>query len=150
MQSFSKNHEVREVNAPVALGSSIDDNSDIIDMSGWTSVTFIVCITDSADTAVAALTAEQNDANSDTGMTALSGAVDTATASGADDLNDKFLMVEVVKPQKQYVQAVLTSSVAGIAYGNMIAILRGPISKPRSAHASAAGTPVVAISPDES
>jgi len=56
-------------------------------------------------------------------MDALSGAVATATDSGGDDLNDQLLIVDVYRPTKRYVQGVITSGTANIAFGNTLAIL---------------------------
>lgn len=149
MHNLFKNVSVREVNAPVSAGSSIDDNSDIIDMQGWDGVMFIVPITDSVATGVATLTVEQNDDNSDTGMAALSGANATATCAVNDDLNDSLLVVDVYRPRERYVQAVLTSATANIAFGNTIAVLYNKKGKkPVSAHASIQDSAVLA-SPSE-
>lgn len=118
------NVEIRQVNDPVAAGSSIDDNSDRIDMADYESVMFVTSITDSVDTGVATMTVESNSDDSDTGMAAISGAVASATSAADDDLNSTLLAVEVHKPANRYVQAVLTSSVANIAFGDTIAILK--------------------------
>ena len=135
-----KNVKIQECMAPVSAGSSIDQNSDILDMSGYEGVMFIVPITDSAATGVATLTIEQNTANSDSGMAALSGATATATCTVNDDLNNTLLIVDVYKPLERYVQGVVTSATANIAYGNMIAIQykvrKGPITQPSSVQAS--------------
>lgn len=120
--NLSKNVLIKEVMAPVAAGSSIDENSDILDMANWDGVVFIVPVTDSAATGVATLTIEQNTANSDTGMAALSGATATATSAENDDLNNKLLIVDVYRPRERYVQGVVTSATANIAFGNMIAV----------------------------
>lgn len=117
-----KNVLIKEVMAPVAAGSSIDQNSDILDMANWDGVVFIVPVTDSVATGVATLTIEQNTANSDTGMAALSGATATATCATNDDLNNELLIVDVYRPRERYVQGVVTSATANIAFGNMIAI----------------------------
>lgn len=117
-----KNVLIGEVNAPIAASSSIDGNSDILDMSTWDGVLFVVAITDSVDTAVATLTVEANTANSDSGMVAITNAAATATSAANDDLNDQLLIVDVYRPTKRYVQAVLTSATANIAYGSTIAI----------------------------
>ncbi|MCP4306476.1 MAG: hypothetical protein GY788_16740, partial [bacterium] len=98
---FLHNADIRWVNAAVAAGSSIDDESTIIDAQGAESILFAVPITDSADTGVATLTVEHNDANSDTGMVAITGAVATVTSAADDDLNNKLLIVEV-RPTKRY------------------------------------------------
>lgn len=135
-----KNMKFQEAMAPVAAGSSIDQNSDILDMANWDGVIFIVPITDSVATGVATLTIEQNTANSDSGMAALSGAVATATCAVNDDLNNTLLIVEVYKPRERYVQGVVTSATANIAYGNMVVIQyrgrKGPVTQPASVQAS--------------
>lgn len=117
-----KNCEIIVANPPVAAASNTDDNSTIIDMQGYDGVLFIAPITDSVATGVATLKAEQNTANSDSGMAALSGATATATSAENDDLNDKALVLDVYRPSERYVQAVLTSGTANIAFGNVIAI----------------------------
>lgn len=117
-----KNCLIKEVCAPVAAASNTDQNSDILDMQGYDGVCFIAPVTDSVATGVATLTIEQNTDNSDTGMAALSGAAATATCTVNDDLNNKLLIVDVYRPRERYVQGVLTSGTANIAFGNMIAI----------------------------
>lgn len=124
MHGISDNFEVVMANAAVTAGSSIDDNSARIDMSDYESAMFVVTITDSVDTGVAALTIQGNDADSDTGMAAISGAVATATSAANDDLNGKLLVAEVRNPSSRYIQATITSATANIAYGETIAILK--------------------------
>jgi hypothetical protein len=113
---------ISEAHAPIANANNTDANSDILDMSGYDGVVFIVPIEDSANTAVATLTVEASTTNSDTAMAAITGAVATATDAGGDALNGKLLIVDVHKPLKRYVQAVLTSTVGLIAFGTCIAI----------------------------
>lgn len=117
MHGLLNNVEVRYVNDAVAAGSSIDDNSSIIDMADYESAMFVVPITDSAATGVASLTVQQNTSNSDSGMAAISGAVATVTCATNDDVNGTLLIVEVHKPSQRYIQGKLASSVANIAYG---------------------------------
>lgn len=137
MKTITENIEIREVGAPVAAGATIDSNSDRIDMDDYESVTFIATITDSVATGVAALTIESNDADSDSGMAAISGAVATVTSAANDDINDKLLIVEVRNPGKRFVQAVRTSLTANIAYGSVIALLT-PRRRPVVDHATVA------------
>jgi hypothetical protein len=144
-----KNFVVKEIGAPVGNASNTDDNSDRLDMSGYEGVVFICAITDSANTGVAALTVEQNTADSDTGMAALSGAVDNATSAADDDLNNTLLVVEVYRPRERYVQAVRTSTTANIAFGSVIAILYGARKLPVSLDATVQDGALVA-SPAES
>lgn len=131
-----KDISIREVGAPIAAGSLIDGNSDRIDTAGYEGVIFIAPITDSAATGVATITVEQNSADSDTGMAAISGATATATCAVNDDLNDQLLIVEVHRPRERYVQLVRTSATANIAYGNVTAILYGSRDKPVSDHST--------------
>lgn len=135
-----KNVKIQEVLAPVAAADDTDENSDRLDMQNHEGVIFIVPITDSVATGVATLTIEQNTADSDTGMAALSGATATATSAANDDLNNTLLIVDVYRPRERYVQGVITSATADIAFGNMIAIQYGPkkapVSQPTSVQAS--------------
>ncbi len=123
MHGFLNNADFRHVNAGVAAGSSIDDNSVRIDAQGADSILFTVPITDSVATGVAKLTVEQSDADSDTGMAAITGAEAQAICAVNDDLNGMLLIVEV-RPTKRYVQGVLTSMTANIAFGDTIAITK--------------------------
>lgn len=141
--------EIREVGAPVAAGSSIDSNSDRIDMANYEGVVFVQPITDSVDTGVATLTVEQNSADSDSGMAALAGAVATVTSAANDDINGQLLIVDVFRPRERYVQAVRTSATANIAYGNCIAILYGARKMPVADHATVSASASVR-SPAES
>lgn len=136
--------DIREIGAPVAAGSSIDNNSDRIDMAGYEGAIFIIPITDSVDTGVATLTIEENSTDSDSGMTAISGAVATATSAANDDLNNTLLIVEVHRPQERYLQAVRTSATANIAYGNATVILYGARKMPVTDHASVQASATVA------
>lgn len=136
------NLEYRYVNAAVAAASNTDDNSTIIDTNGYESVTFIVPITDSVATGVATLKIEQNTVNSDVGMTAVSGAAATVTCAVNDDVNGTLLVAEVRKPSQRYVQAVITSATANIAFGDTIAILK-PLRVPATQGATVSDTAYV-------
>lgn len=143
-----KNTDIRECLAPIAAASNTDSNTDIIDMQGYDGAVFITPITDSVDTGVAALTIEQNTANSDTGMAALSGAVHTKTSAANDDLNNTCLVVDIYKPRERYIQGVVTSTTANIAFGNTLVIKYKGSKAPVTAHASITGA-VTVISPAE-
>lgn len=144
MTSLVKNVDIREVNAPVSAANNTDDNSDILDMSGYDGVVFIVPIEDSVSGGVATLKVEQNTANSDSGMAAVSGGVATATSASNDDLNGKLLVVDVYRPRERYVQGVLTSATQNIAFGTTIAILYKGSKMPISEHSTIADQAVVA------
>lgn len=142
MHGILDNYEIRYVGALIAAGSSIDGNSSRIDMADYESVTFVTTITDSAITGVAALTIEENSADSDSGMTAVTSAVATVTSAANDDLNGTLLAAEYRNPAARYVQAVRSSSVANIAYGEIFAILK-PKRRPASQGATVSDTAFV-------
>jgi len=137
------NVEARWVNAPVAAASNTDDNSSRIDMSDYESALFIVPITDSAATGVAALTIEGNTADQDSGMAAITGAVATKTCAVNDDINNTLLMVEVQNPGYEFIQGVLTSSVANIAFGDTVVLLK-PKTVPATQGATVSASTAVA------
>lgn len=142
MHGFMDNYEVRYVNAPVANASNTDDNSTIIDTNGYESVTFITSITDSAATGVATLKIESNTANSDSGMAAVTSATTSVTCAVNDDINGTVLKVELRKPTNRYVQGVITSATANIAFGDTIAILK-PLRLPADDGATVSGSAYV-------
>lgn len=143
MHNIIKGLEARYVNAAVSAASNTDDNSSRIDMKDYDSVVFVVPITDSVATGVAALTVEENDADSDSGMAAVSGAVATKTCAVNGDINGTLLMVEYTNPRKRYVQGVITSTTANIAFGDTVAFLR-PRIKPATQGATVSDAEVVA------
>lgn len=124
MHGIKDNLEFRYVGAAVAAGSTIDNNSTIIDMQDYESVTFVTTIVDSVDTGVAAMVIQGNDADSDTGMTAITGTTATVTSAANDDVNGTLLVTEIRHPATRYVQATRTSATANIAYGAVVAILK--------------------------
>ena len=121
-----KNTKWYRIGDAVAAANNTDDDSDIIDTSGYLGVVFFCEITDSVDTGVATMTVEQNTANSATGMAALGAAgVATATSAANDDLNEKFLIVDVYRPRERYLRVNRTSATANIAFNTVGAILYG-------------------------
>ena len=110
----------------VAAGASIDNDSAIIDMAGYEGVIFLTTVEDSVATGVAAMTVEQNSANSGSGMAALADAVATLTCATNDDINGKVLAVDVYRPRERYLRVNRTSATANIAFGAVIAVLYGP------------------------
>lgn len=123
MHGLLKNAEVRWVKAAVAAANNTDSNSAIIDTQGYESVLFIVPVTSSVATGIAKIQIEENDANQDAGMAAVANAVAQAVSAGANDIASKVLVAEYFKPRKRYVQAVITSQTANIAFGEMVAVL---------------------------
>lgn len=139
---LTKNMKIEEVGAPVAAADNTDQNSDRLDMSGWDGVVFLVPVVLSVANGVATLTVEANTIDSDTGMTALTGAVATKTSATANTL----LVVDVYRPLKRYLQGVVTSGTANVTFGNTIAIrYRGSKAPITDATSVAASTTVVGV-----
>ena len=121
-RSLVQNSTVSFGAALVAAGSSIDNNSSRFDMLGFKNVVFITTITDSAATGVATLTIQSNSADSDTGMTGITGSSAAVTCTVDDDLNGTLLIVEAENVLERYVQGTRVSATANIAYGEIICI----------------------------
>jgi len=124
MHGIKDNLEPRYVGAAVAAAANTDSNSSRIDMAGYESVMFVTTITGSVATGVAAMKIEENDADQDSGMAAVAGTTATVTCAVTNDQNGKTLVTEYRNPAKRYVQAVRTSAVANIAFGEVHAILK--------------------------
>jgi sugar (pentulose or hexulose) kinase len=134
--------EFHYIGDAIGAGSSIDDDSNILDTKGFEGVVFAVPITDSVATAVATLTAKQNTASSTSGAAATTATV-AATCAVNDDLNQRLLLLEVHRPSKRYVYLNRKSETANIAYGAAFAILyrarKQPVSQLAAEVAGAAG-----------
>jgi hypothetical protein len=141
---FTENYKIIVAGAAIGNANNTDSNSTRIDMTGWDGVVFIAPVDDSAATGTAKLTVEQNTADSDTGMTALTGATYTATCAVNDDLNSKAIVVDVYRPLERYVQGVRVSAVANIAFGDLIAILYKGKSLPFTSSSTLLGKVAVA------
>ncbi len=96
---------------------------DILDMAGFEGVIFIAKLGDVTDTSVVTLTAQQNTANSSSGMATLSGSA-TYTA-GATNADNNLLVLDVYRPTERYVRPVLTSATANAVKNGIIAIRYG-------------------------
>ncbi len=150
MQNLLNSIKWDYVAAAVSAGSSIDDDSGIVDTAGYDGCLFITTITDSAQTGVATMTIEQNTANSASGMAALAGAAATATSAANDDLNGKVLLVDVYRPRERYLRANRVSATANIAYGECHAILYSGAKMPITQATADVADSVVVTSPAES
>lgn len=145
---LTRDNEIIYAGAAITASSSIDGNSSRIDTQGYDGVVFFTTITDSVATGVATLTVEQNTADSDSGMAALSGGAAAKTCTVNDDINGTTLIVDVYKPKERYLQGVRTSGTANIAFGEIYAILYGAKNKPIT-QSSTNSTIVYPVSPAE-
>jgi len=133
--NFVKNFGIQYNGDAVAAGSSIDDDSTVIDMANRQGVTFITPITDSVATGVATMTLQTGTASDGSDM-ADTTATATATCAINDDLNGTLLVIECDRPQKRYVRVNRASATANIAYGAVTAIVHGDRTLPITDHST--------------
>lgn len=145
---LAKELDVIYAGAAVAAASNTDSNSTRIDTADCEGVIFFTTITDSVQDGVATLKVEQNTADSDTGMAALSGASADLTSAANDDLNGKVLMVSVHRPRERYLQGVRVSATQNIAFGEIYAVKYGKRKQP-VADNSTIGEKAATVSPAE-
>lgn len=116
--NLSKNTKVTQVLGYYAAAQTERDSS-IIDMSGYDGVMFIALFGTLLNTGTIVLSAEQNTANSASGMATLAGA--TTYTCGSSDSN-KCLVLDVYRPKERYVRANLTLGVANTEIAGIVAI----------------------------
>jgi len=136
--------DISYAGALVTAASNTDSNSSRFDMANYEGVIFFTTITDSAATGVATLTIEENSADSDTGMTAITGSGASKTCTVNDDINNMLLISGAVRPAARYVQGVRTSATANIAFGEIHCIRFGCRVAPIADNATVADKHVVA------
>ena len=149
MKNLLNKVDINWLKGVVAAGSSIDDDSAVVDTQGYDGVIFMTTITDSAATGVATMTVEQGTLSDASDMAALSGAVATATSATNDDLNNKLLAVDVYRPAERYVRVNRASATANIAYGEVVALLYKGTKLPVSHNTSHVAAATVVASPAE-
>lgn len=131
--SLTKNVKITVVAAAAAAAQTAVEGS-ILDMAGYDGVLFVALTGDVTDTAVLTLKAQQNTANSTSGMADLVGTA--AFTAGASDADNKGLALDVHKPRERYVRAVLTRGTANAAVSGIIAIQYDARRKPTAHDAS--------------
>lgn len=115
---LSKNINVIKVSNGATAGTSEVDSS-ILDMAGYDGVMFIVDLATVVDASVLTLNAQQNTANSTSGMATITGASATFTASTS---SNKALLVDVYRPLQRYVRAAFTRTAQNATVNTIIAI----------------------------
>ncbi|MDE2426789.1 MAG: hypothetical protein KGO96_12880 [Elusimicrobia bacterium] len=128
-----KNVKFTLVETDVAAGQTEVDSS-IVDMAGYDGVLFVAALGDVTDASVLTLKAQDNSVNSTTGMADITGA--TTGAITASTNSDQLLIVDVYRPQKEFVRAVLTRTAQNAVINSIVAIQyrssRGPVTQDTS------------------
>lgn len=138
-----KNAELAVVEAAAGAAQTALE-SDIVDMAEYEGVVFVALTGDVTDGSVLGLNVEHGDESGGGDM-----ADTTATATftaGATSADSKILAVDVYRPTKRYVRAVLTRTTANAVIGGIIAIKYGPRKAPVTQDATVIDSEIV-VSP---
>ena len=129
MMNFLNDCKVMVVEAAAAAGQT-ELVTDVIDMSGYDSVAFILMTGDVSDGSVLTVTGKTNSANSVSTPTPTT-LSDTATfTAGASDADSKVLILDLYKVREQYVFASITRTTADAVIGGVIAVLYNARNRP--------------------
>lgn len=116
---------VRVANASAAAQTAVEGAA--VDMAGQVGVTFVASFGTVTTASVLTLKAQYSD-NGSTNWTDIVGTA-THTASGTD-ANNKMLALDIVRPEKRYVRAVVTRTAANAAVDGVTAVVYGPYWQP--------------------
>jgi hypothetical protein len=142
MRNLSKNVKVIQVLGYFAAGQTTRD-SDIVDMAGYDGVMFVLGIgASSVATGVATLTAQSNSLNQTTGMAAISGSAAAGTIPATPA--KATIIVDVYRPQQEFVRGEVTIATANVELLGMVAILYNSDKKPCPLDASNLAASLVA------
>lgn len=129
---FKDTKITRVANSAVAAQTAV--SSSILDMAGYDGVVFVAALGDVTTSCVLTLKAEQDDVNAAGGMASLTG--NATFTAGASDADNKLLIVDVIRPTKQYVRATLTRTAANAVVDGIFAIQYRSSSRPVTADSS--------------
>jgi hypothetical protein len=122
MKNLLDDIKIVNVMAAATAATTTLNGSIVIDRQGFEGCLTIVSLGDVTDTSVLGLQMQENDSNSTTGMTDITGAAAAFTA-GASNADEKILAVDVHKPRKRYLRPVVTRGTANAVIKGAIAIL---------------------------
>lgn len=142
--NFTKNNKIVVVEGPAAAAQTAL-TSDIVDLSEWDGVTFVLLTGDVSSGSVLGLNVEHGDEAAGGDM------VDTTVfatfSAGASDADGKALVAELHKPIKRYARAVATRTTADAVIGGILAILHGPKRAPITPDATVLDTELGVAAP---
>lgn len=121
----ANNHLADQIKISFVEGAATAGTStlttDIVDMQGYDGCVFVAILGDVTSGSVLSFKAQQNTANSTSGMADLAGSTIGATA-GASDYDSKMLVIDVHQPKERYLQAVLARGSQNAVVVGIIAI----------------------------
>ena len=113
-----KDVKITRIMNAVAAGTT-DQTSSIIDMQGYEGVMFVAAFGTLTATQVTSMKAQQNTANSTSGMADLAG---TSVGPLADGDSNKQLVLDIWQPQERYLQVVIDRGTANAVIDGITAI----------------------------
>ncbi len=146
MYQMLKDGLITRVTNSVVAGTS-DQDSTVLDMSGYDGVIFIASLGDVTSTSVLQLLAYENTASSTSSPTpvAVTAGSTTAYTAGATDSDNKLLVVDVHRPSSRYIFARVKRGTANAVIDGVIAIQYRsksvPVTQSSTVLASALSTP---------
>jgi len=117
-----KNFKIKQIFNGAAAGTTLQTSSTFA-MDGYNAVCIICSVGTVLTTAVMQLTAQEGSASNGSDAANITGAQTAAyTDSGGASSNSLFI-VDVLRPQKEYITATFSRTTANVVVNNMIAIL---------------------------
>jgi hypothetical protein len=143
MRSFLENSKAVRLMSSVSGGTNTQ-TSAILDTAGFDSATVISMFGGITAGATATMTITQSD-NTSSGFATLTGA--EASLGGDDD--EKMLAIEIYRPTKRYLKAVITILAQNAEVDGVLGILRDPQLIPFAAQHTSVADYAFTASPDE-
>lgn len=120
MRNMLKDTKTTRVMNSVAAGTS-DQDTTVLDMSGFDAVRFTALLGDVTATSVVELQVFGNTANSTSGATEITSDTAGPYTAGASDADNKALVVDVVRPAYRYVFARVKRGTANAVIDGVVA-----------------------------
>ena len=123
--NFTKEIKAIRVENAVAAGTSPID-TDIVDTAGYEGVVFAISLGAIVSGAATSAKAQQNTANSTSGMADLAGTAITI----ADTNDNNVVLVDVYRPRERYVRCLIDRATQNATVDGVVAFLYGAKKKP--------------------
>lgn len=135
MNTTSKSISIARV-ADSAAAAQTDVTSDGVDMVGYSGAEFVCLIGDITATGTVAMKIQQSD---DDGVADAYSDLTGATVAADDADSDLLLRLEVAKPRKRYLRAVVTRATANSVIDGVLVLRYNAVREPITEDTSVAG-----------
>jgi hypothetical protein len=137
--------DVRRISSGVAAGTTTI-YSGIVDMSGYTDITFLALFGAITGSGVAAIKVQQGAQSDGSDMADLAGTSGSMTGSAKSNM---MLAAEVYRPTERYVRLVIDRTVANVVIDGVLALLSRGETLPPALHSTVGTAPEIFNSPAE-